>query len=82
MAHFYFHVRTGGRLIVDRDGGDLPDLDAARAVAVAALRHHDAAAAAVPHEAIGAAADRRFEIMDGRGRLLTTVRVGDAVGSH
>lgn len=76
MPDFYFHIRDGDRLIEDPDGGDLPDLAAARAAAASALR----AVIAVPHGAAKAAGGRRFEIADGAGRVLATVAFRDAVG--
>jgi len=45
MPYFYFHAYAGGCLIEDLDGGDLPDLDTARAMAVLALRQYAAIAA-------------------------------------
>jgi hypothetical protein len=78
MPRFYFHVRDGDRLIADPDGGELPDLDAARAVAAAALRR----AAAAAHGAAKAASGRRFEIADRAGRVLATVALWDVFGLH
>jgi hypothetical protein len=78
MPRFYFHIRDGDWLIADPEGGDLPDLDAAWAVAAAALRR----AAAVAHGAAKAASGRRFEIVDGAGRVLATVAFWDVFGLH
>lgn len=77
MPRSHFHVRDGDRLIPDPDGGDLPDLDAAWAVAAAALRR-----AAVAHGAAKAASGRRFEIADGAGRVLVTVALWDVFRLH
>ena len=38
MPHYYFGLNTGARLILDREGSDLPDLEAARAQAHAVAR--------------------------------------------
>ena len=80
MPRYNFRIFFGDRLIADPFGDELPDLDAARAVAVIALRHHTATFVVGSHGA--AAAGGRFEITDEHGRLLTTVRVGDAAGQH
>ena len=38
MAHYFFHLATPGKLIVDEEGRDLPGLDAARQEAVESAR--------------------------------------------
>jgi hypothetical protein len=38
MPRFYFHLKAGAELIEDLEGTDLPDQDAARAVALASGR--------------------------------------------
>jgi len=38
MQRYYFHIEDGGDTIVDREGIELADLDAAREEAVAAAR--------------------------------------------
>nr|WP_294167852.1 hypothetical protein [uncultured Sphingomonas sp.] len=38
MPTFHFHIRVGGHLFEDPDGSDLPELGAARAEALAAVR--------------------------------------------
>jgi hypothetical protein len=60
MTRFYFHVRSGGELIVDREGIELPDLDAARKEADRAARHL-VADQIVHAEKVD---DRRFEVWD------------------
>ena len=81
MPYFYFHARAGGCLIEDLDGGDLPDLDTARAMAVLALRQYVAIAAGAGLR-LGPEKDRRMEITDERGQLLSVVRIGDPIGRH
>jgi hypothetical protein len=39
MSRFYFHIRSGGQVIVDQEGADFPDAGAARQEALAAARH-------------------------------------------
>ena len=78
MPTFFFHVRDGGGLTLDPDGADLPDLDAARAEALAAAREIRARAARSGQ----ALADRRFEIADGGGRVLATVAIKDVLDSR
>ena len=78
MPVFYFHVRDGGRMVEDPDGAELPDLDAARAKAAAAIREA-AARPLKPGQNLG---ERRFEIADERGRLLATVAFLDVFGLH
>ena len=76
MPRFFFHVRDDGRLFEDPDGGELPDLDAARAEAVAAARE-------VFTEQVRAGRPpsiTQVEIRDGEGRLLDTVLIRDALG--
>ncbi|MDB5552412.1 MAG: hypothetical protein JWL86_2396 [Rhizobium sp.] len=38
MPRYFFHIRTADELILDPDGSDLPDLDAARCEAVQSAR--------------------------------------------
>lgn len=75
MPTFYFHVRDGAGLTEDPDGSDLPDLEAARAEALAAARD-------ILAERIKRAKNpdrRRFEIHDDAGRMLGTVPFLDAL---
>lgn len=72
---FFFHQQTKGGLIVDPDGSELPDIEAARAEAVASARQLWAAA-------IIAGADlpvQSFEIADQAGHLLLSVPSGEAL---
>ena len=78
MPTFHFHVRDGGHLFEDPDGSDLPDLQAARAEALAAAREGVA-----EHIRAGKAVDGwSLEIADGAGRVLATVTHRDVVGPH
>jgi hypothetical protein len=78
MPCFYFHLREGNHLIEDLDGSELPNLEAARAKAVAATRE----AIAEQLRTGQAVGDRCFEIADEGGRVLTTVTLRDAVWLH
>lgn len=78
MPYFYFHVRSGDRLVKDPDGGELPDLATAQFIALAAVR---AACAELARR--GKAADaQRCEISDGAGRVLATAALRDAARPH
>lgn len=60
MLRFYFHVRDGDCLIIDPDGSDLPDIEAARAEAISSARY-------ILAEKVKAGAivdGQRFEITD------------------
>lgn len=78
MLCFYFHLRDGNHLIEDLDGSELPDLETARAKAVAAARE----AIAEQFRTGQAVGGRSFEIADEGGRVLTTVTLRDAVWLH
>lgn len=85
MPRFYFHFRRNGRLIVDPNGGDLADLEVAWGLAVLSLRHYAALTGKrweAPCDAIEAALIPCLEITDEGGRVLATVRFGDAAGRH
>lgn len=78
MPTFHFHIRVGGHLFEDPDGSDLPDLGAARAEALAAVR--EAVAEQIKTgEAVGG---QSFEITDEAGRVLATVTYRDAFRPH
>ena len=78
VPRFYFHIRDGDRLLEDPAGSDLPDLQAARASAVVAIR--DAVAEQIrTGRAVGG---RSFEIADEAGRVLATVTDKDAATLH
>ena len=73
MPRYYFHVRQGHELKKDREGMDLPDLQAARAKALklACQRWRDA-----PPDA--AHNDQTFEISDEAGGTVLTVPFSEA----
>ena len=69
MGRYYFHVRVGDQVIVDREGSNFSDLAAARLEALAAARH-------ILADAIRSGKDdtpEGFVIADGEGRELETV---------
>lgn len=63
MPNFYLHLELEGRLVEDPDGSELPDLNAARAEALAAARDLWAAAIIKGEDL----SDRRFIIFDEHG---------------
>lgn len=63
MPNFYLYLEHNGHLVEDPDGSDLPDLDAARAEAIAAARDLWAAAILKGEDL----SDRRFVIFDEHG---------------
>ena len=74
MPRFFFHARDGDQRLDDREGTDLPDLDAARAEAAVAAR--EIAAERIKQ---GQTLDgQSLEIGDEGGRTLATVRLADA----
>jgi hypothetical protein len=75
MPRFFFHDRTDGALTEDVEGVELPDLDAARAEAVAAVRQlaaEDLQQARLPR-------NHEIDIADATGRQLVTVSERDVV---
>lgn len=78
MPTFHFHVRDGDALFEDPDGSELPDLETARAEALAAAREAFAELIRTGKAAYG----RSFEIADGAGQVLATVRLRDVVRLH
>lgn len=38
MARYYFHIQRGDKMIEDREGADLPDIEAAQYEAITAAR--------------------------------------------
>ena len=69
MGRFYFHLRSGEKVIADEEGCDLPDVAAARLEALAAARYILADAIRSGAENIPEA----FVIADSEGRELETV---------
>lgn len=83
MPHFYFHLSNGIGEVPDEEGVDLPDLEAARMQAVAAIR------SILSEELSQGLLDLNgmIHITDHAGRLMLDVRYCDAVevrhgGSH
>ena len=70
MGRFYFHIRSGGQVIVDQEGADFPDADAARQEAFASARQIVAEAIRYGNEE----APKEFVIADSEGRELEIVR--------
>ena len=69
MDRFFFHIRTGGQVLVDQEGTWLADADAARQEALTAARHILADAIRSGNEVIPEA----FVIADSEGRELESV---------
>ncbi|MFN7103243.1 MAG: DUF6894 family protein [Pseudorhizobium sp.] len=75
MPLFYLHVRTASGLIQNREGSELPDLDAAKVVARQGIRDIVA-----EHIAAGEPLDLQgIEVCDDAGRDIATVTVADAI---
>ncbi|MHC2103621.1 DUF6894 family protein [Methylobacterium sp. CM6246] len=69
MPRYHFNIRDGDVLTRDRDGSDLPSMEAARADAIASARY-------LHTEKIKAGDvidDRCFEIADAVGRVLAVL---------
>ena len=75
MPNFHFHTRRGGHRSGDPDGSDLPDLEAARAEALAAARQGIAERIRAGEVVDG----QPFEIWDAAGRMLAIVPYHDAL---
>jgi hypothetical protein len=76
MAKYFFNVRgADGVVIRDREGQELPDLDAARAEAVSSNR--EMLGERLLHG--GALGPRQIEIMDESGRILSTISAQDVL---
>jgi hypothetical protein len=75
MPRFYLHVCNGTGFIEDEEGTDLPDLEAARALAVKCAR--DIMAADVRRGALDLSSF--IEIEDGDKRLVHTLGFEQAV---
>jgi hypothetical protein len=71
MSRFYFHLRSGEKLIADQEGSDLPDFAAARLEALDAARYILADAIRSGTENI----PEVFVIADSEGRELETVHL-------
>ena len=76
MARYFFHVKgADGAVSRDREGQELPDLDAARAEAVSSNR--EMLGERLLHG--GSLGPRQIEIADESGKLLATVSVHDVL---
>ena len=75
MARYFFHLRNDLD-VPDREGQELPDLDAARAQAVV-FAVDMAAASVLEHRKVNL--HHRIDIEDGAGQVLHTVEFGDVV---
>jgi hypothetical protein len=69
MSIFYFHLRSGARIVADPEGSEWPDIESARQEALAAARHILADAIKSGAEDIPEA----FVITDCEGRELDTL---------
>ena len=70
MARYFFHVRSGEDLVsCDREGQELPDLEAARAEAVSSNR--EMLSERLLHG--GHLGPRQIEIADENGKVLATI---------
>jgi hypothetical protein len=69
MPRYFFHVRDGDELILDREGLDLPDLESAadecRRLVRAVLNEDQFRALLTP--------GRKFEVVDELGRLVLII---------
>ena len=75
MPRFFFHDRNGDTRTEDVEGVDLPDLEAARAEAVAAVRQ----LAAADLQQNRQPRIRAIDIADAAGQQLATVSTRDDV---
>ena len=73
VPRFFLHIRDGDELLEDPDGSDHPDLETARAEAIAGARDLLAAQLKAGKPLDG----QQIEICDEAGRLLATVRFRD-----
>lgn len=75
MPHFFFHVRNSEGFLEDEEGEELADLDAARAVAVTAVR------SIISDESKGGLIDLRgrIEVSDESGRPVLALPFSEAV---
>ena len=77
MPVYYFHVRDGELLLEDKDGTNLPNMDAALAEARASAREI-AADSLKANEAIDS---RKIEIVDGEGKVVGTISIREVVAN-
>lgn len=75
MPRYFLHIRDGATLLKDPDGSELPDLEAARAEALAAARQLLVELIRADKVLNG----QRFEIVDETGTLLAVVPIREAL---
>lgn len=75
MPHYYLHIRDGDEQIEDPEGSDLPNLDAARAEALAGARTILAEKVKAGELING----QRFEITDEAGTVLAVLPLKSAL---
>jgi len=75
MPHFFLHIDDGTHRIVDEEGSELLDLDAAREEARGAARQLWASAILAGHDIEA----HRFVITDQDGRVLKTIDMDDVL---
>jgi hypothetical protein len=75
MPRYYFNIYDHGRLIVDEEGTDLPDVAAARKEAEEGARELLADALRAHTEING----KSMEILDASGNLIATLKVRDVL---
>ena len=75
VPRFHFHHRTPAGLIIDPDGSELPDLEAAHTEAITAARHLWAEAIVAGRDLT----DEHFEIADGDGSTLSSLPFREAL---
>ena len=75
MPHYYFHLRHGSQLIIDDEGQDFPDENAARAEAAKSVHELLAEAIRSDHADVPEA----MVIADEDGREVASVPFADAV---
>jgi hypothetical protein len=69
MARFYFHIRRGKEVVMDEEGVDLPDVEAARKEGLLAAR--EILAEMVLHNEV--VDGQEFQIADDRGIVVATI---------
>jgi hypothetical protein len=75
MPHYYFHIRDGGKLTVDEEGRNFPDITAARKEIMAGMREMIAENLRLGTPVYG----QQFEIADESGVVVDTVELNDAI---
>jgi hypothetical protein len=75
MPRYYFHVREGSEISHDREGQELPDVEAARREAINANR--EILGEKLLHG--GALNSRTIEIADESGHIVDTVSANDVL---